>query len=67
MRAAFDEELQQRKQGEDWIFVFALLGFLVCGGVAAFLPKFVCTNCNLLCQVAEFLVCAGCLTWTKTT
>jgi len=39
MRAAFEEEQQQRKEGEDWIFVFALIGFLVCGTVAALLPK----------------------------
>ncbi len=41
MRAAFEEDLEQRKQGEDWLFVFAFLGFLVCGTIAAFVPKFV--------------------------
>ena len=39
MRAAFEEDLQQRKEGEDWIFVFALIGFLVCGVAAALVPK----------------------------
>lgn len=39
MRAKFEQEAAQRAPDETWLLLLAVVGFLVCGGIAAVLPK----------------------------
>lgn len=40
MRAKFEQEAAQRAPDETWLLLLAVVGFLVCGGIAAVLPKY---------------------------